>query len=294
MALLIWFNGELLEEKDIRISPFDHGFLYGDGVFEGIRAYNGRIFKCWEHIDRLYESAHTLMIDIPLSKKEMVEAMKKTLRANELRDAYIRLVVSRGRGDLGIDPRRCDRGPTIVIITTGLALYPEELYEKGLKVVTANTRRIPADSFNPRVKSLNYLNNIMGKIEANNYGVPEAIMLTDNGIVCECTADNLFFVKNGTVVTPPTWLPILDGITRKTILWLCGELDIPHKEDCFTLHDIYNADEMFLCGTGAELIPVIEVDGRTVGDGTPGPIFRKILEHFRVYANSHGEPIYED
>ncbi len=292
MAIKIWFNGELLEEKDIKISPFDHGFLYGDGVFEGIRAYNGRIFKCWEHIDRLYESAHTLLINIPMTKQEMVEALKTTLKANDLRDGYIRLVISRGRGDLGIDPRRCTANPTIVIIATALALYPKALYETGLKVVTASTRRVPSDSFNPRVKSLNYLNNIMGKIEANSYGVPEAIMLADNGIVAECTADNIFIVKNGQVVTPPAWLPILNGITRCTIIDLCCEMGIPCKEDCFTLHDVYNSDELFLCGTGAELIPVIDVDGRSIADGKPGPIFKRILDRFRAYASENGEDIW--
>ena len=294
MALKIWFNGKLLLEEQINISPFDHGFLYGDGTFEGIRAYNGRIFKCEEHINRLYESAHSLMIDIGMTQDEMIEAMKVTLRANNLRDAYIRLVVSRGRGDLGIDPRRCDSGPTIVIIATALALYPEELYRTGLRVVTANTRRIPSDSFNPRVKSLNYLNNIMGKIEANSYGVPEAIMLGDNGIVCECTADNIFIVKNGVVSTPPNYLPILDGITRQTILALCNEMEIPNRETCFTLHDVYTADEVFLCGTGAELIPVIEVDGRSIDNGSPGETFKKILKRFREFANSSGEPIYAE
>ncbi|MFA4985423.1 MAG: branched-chain-amino-acid transaminase [Candidatus Brocadiia bacterium] len=293
MGNKIWFNGKLLEEQEIRISPFDHGFLYGDGVFEGIRAYNGRIFKCWEHIDRLYESAHTLMINIPLTQKEMATACKEALKANNLRDAYIRLVVSRGPGDLGIDPRRCKGAPTICIIATALALYPAELYQKGLRVVTSNTRRIPVESFNPRVKSLNYLNNIMGKIEANNYGVPEAIMLGEGGVVCECTADNIFTIKDGKVVTPPTWLPILNGITRSTVLDLCAKMGIPAAECPFTLHDVYNADELFLTGTGAELIPVIEVDGRKINDGTPGPIFKKILDAFREYANANGEPIYE-
>ncbi|MDZ7815226.1 MAG: branched-chain-amino-acid transaminase [Planctomycetota bacterium] len=293
MALKIWFNGELLEEKDINISPFDHGFLYGDGTFEGIRAYSGRIFKCEEHVDRLYESAHSLKIHIPYTREEITEFMKVTLRANDLKDGYIRLVVSRGKGDLGIDPRRCDKGPTIAIIATALALYPEELYEKGLEVATATTRRIPVDSFNPRVKSLNYLNNIMGKIEANNFGVPEAIMLNHQGLVCECTADNIFIVKDGKVRTPHSSLPILCGITRNTILELCDELNVPSCEDFFTMHDVYNADELFLSGTGAELIPVIKVDNRSIADGKPGPIFRRILDRFREVANSTGEPIYE-
>ncbi len=290
---LVYVNGRYVPKEEASVSVFDHGFLYGDGIFEGIRAYNGRVFKLDEHLDRLYESAHTLLLEIPLSKEELREAVLETCRRNGLRDCYIRLVVSRGVGDLGLDPRKC-RQPTVIVIADRIQLYPEEMYRNGLRVATVPTRRNAAETLNPRIKSLNYLNNILAKIEANLSGYPEVIMLTAEGYVAECTGDNVFIVKKGTLLTPPKHMGILEGITRNTVMDLARAEGIPVAEEVFTRHDLFNADEAFLTGTAAEVVPVVEADGRRIGTGHPGPITRRLMELFREYAHSHGVPIYPE
>jgi branched-chain amino acid aminotransferase len=291
MSLVTYINGRFVPKEEATVSVYDHGFLYGDGVFEGIRAYNGRIFKLEAHVDRLFESAHTLGIAMPLGREEMTRAIVETVRRSGLRDAYIRPVVSRGPGDLGIDPRKCPR-PTVVIIVDVIQMYPEEAYRRGLRMITASTRARPVDVLNPRIKTCNYLNNIMARIEVNLAGVDEGLMLTTQGYVSECTADNVFIVKKGRVLTPSAHLGILQGITRQTVLDLCETLRIPASEQVLTLHDMYAADECFLTGTGAELGPVVQLDGRTIGTGQPGPVSLRILTAFRDLASREGTPVY--
>jgi len=291
MGLVTYVDGRYVPKEEAVVSVFDHGFLYGDGVFEGIRAYHGRVFRLEEHLDRLYESAKTIMLEIPLPRAEMREAILETLRRNGLRDAYIRPVISRGVGDLGLDPRKCSR-PTVVIIVDTIQLYPKEAYQRGLRTITATVRKVRPDMLNPRVKSLNYLNNILARIEANQAGVEEAIMLTADGYVCECSADNIFIVRGGEVWTAPPFLGILQGVTRDAVLGLARELGFPTVERVFTLHDIYTADECFLTGTGAEVGPVVEVDGRSIGDGRPGPITTRLLAAFHEMARREGTPMY--
>ncbi|MBO8129136.1 MAG: branched-chain-amino-acid transaminase [Peptococcaceae bacterium] len=293
MGLVIYLNGEYVSEEQAVVSVFDHGYLYGDGVFEGIRAYHGRVFKLKEHIDRLYESAHSILLNIPLTREEMQEVVLETLRRNNLRDAYIRLVVSRGAGDLGLDPKKCPK-PTVVCIAASIQLYPAELYEQGLEVVTVPTRRNLGEAVNPRIKSLNYLNNILAKIEAGLAGTMEAIMLNAEGYVAEATGDNIFLVKNGRLVTPPSYVGILEGITRNTVMELAREAGIPVEEKLFTRHDVYVADECFLTGTAAELIPVIKVDGRPIGSGKPGPVTWQLIRAFRELTKVDGPEIYPD
>ncbi len=288
----IFLNGELVDKGEAKISVFDHGYLYGDGIFEGIRAYNGRVFRFEEHLTRLYESAKAIMLNIPMQKEEMKEAVLKTIRANELKDAYIRLVVSRGVGDLGLDPKKCDEA-TVVIIASDITLYPDEFYENGLEVVTVPTRRNIPEGVNPRVKSLNYLNNIMAKIEANQAGVLEAIMLNNEGYVAECTGDNIFIVKGSKLITPPTYAGILKGVKREVVMGVAPEFDLEVREELFTRHDLFTADECFLSGTAAEVIPVVKVDGREIGNGRPGEYTWKLIERFRELANSTGTSIYE-
>ncbi|MFO7945501.1 MAG: branched-chain-amino-acid transaminase [Armatimonadota bacterium] len=291
MGLQIYLDGELVPQEQAKVSVFDHGLLYGDGIFEGIRAYNGRVFCLDEHIARLYEGAHVLRLDIPLTKEEMIEATLMTLRANDLHDAYIRLLVTRGVGDLGLDPRKCPE-PTVVIIADSIALYPAEYYEKGLSVITCSTRRNDPVALDPAIKSLNYLNNILAKMEVNEAGVPEGIMLSTDGYVAECTGDNLFYVKDGDLVTPPTSIGNLSGITRNVVIELAQEQNLPVQERLFHTRDIYTADECFLTGTAAELIPVVEVDGRAIGDGQPGPTFRQLLDKYSTLTQTEGTPIY--
>ena len=288
----IYLNGEIVPEDEAKVSVFDHGYLYGDGIFEGIRAYNGRVFMMDEHIDRLYQSAKTIMLDIPLNKEEMEEAILETIRANELEDAYIRVVVSRGVGDLGLDPRKCPKA-TIVIIASAIQLYPEELYETGLKVITVPTRRNGPEMVNPRIKSLNYLNNIMARIEANLADAPEAIMLNSDGYVAECTGDNIFIIEGETLYTPPKYAGILKGTKREVVLEIAEELGLEVREELFTRHDLFNADECFLSGTAAEVIPVVEVDGRSIGDGQVGSKTTELIKRFREIAGSTGREIYE-
>ncbi len=290
MNRIIFMNGKLVPEQEAVISVFDHGYLYGDGVFEGIRAYNGRVFKLEEHVRRLYESAHSIMLKIPYSQEEMIKAVVDTVNANKLTDAYIRLVVSRGVGDLGLDPRKCKEAQ-VVIIADKIVLYPEELYDEGLTVITVATRRNIADALDPKLKSLNYLNNIHAKIEANRAGVLEALMTNSQGYISEGTGDNIFIYRKGKLITPPPYLGILEGITREAVIELAQEEGIPLQEAPFTRHDVYVADECFLTGTAAEVIPVIEADMRTIGTGKPGPVTRTLMEKFRELTQTTGTPL---
>jgi len=293
MSIQVYVNGEFFPKEEAKISVFDHGFLYGDGVFEGIRAYGGRVFKLKEHIDRLYDGARGIMLDIPLTKEEMTEVVLETLRRNQLKDAYIRLVVSRGKGDLGLDPRKCQK-PTIICIADKIVLYPEELYTEGMEIITAATRRNRPEGVNAQMKSLNYLNSIMAKIEANLAGVPEALMLNTEDYVAECTGDNIFIVKNGVLITPPPFVGILVGITRNTIIELAKQMGIKVEEKVFTRYEVFTADECFLSGTAAEAIPVVKVDGRPIADGKPGPVTKKIIEAFKELIKTEGTEIYKN
>jgi len=286
----IYLNGKMVPDEEAVISVFDHGLLYGDGVFEGIRAYNGRVFRLVEHIRRLYESAHSILLTIPLSQEEMIKAVVDTVNANKLRDAYIRLVVTRGVGDLGMDPRKCKQAQ-VFIIADKITLYPEELYDKGLEVITVATRRNIAEALEPKIKSLNYLNNIHAKIEANRAGVLEALMLTNQGYICEGTGDNIFIYRRGELLTPPVYLGILEGITREAIIELAAREGIPLREVPFTRHDLYVSEECFLTGTAAEVIPVIEVDQRLIGSGKPGPITKRLIKLFRELTQNEGTPL---
>lgn len=288
--MIIYLDGQFVKQSEAKVSVFDHGLLYGDGVFEGIRAYNGRIFKCKEHIDRIFAAAKAIMLEIPMTKAELTEAMLETCRRNNLSDGYIRLVVTRGTGDLGLSPTKCPKA-TVFIIAATITLYPQEMYEKGMPVVTATQRRNKATIVDPQVKSLNYLNNILAKIEANRAGVLEAIMLNEDGIVAECTGDNIFIIKDGVIYTPPIHVGILDGITRRTVIDLAKQLGYELYEKEFTLFNVYNADECFLTGTAAEVIPVTQADGRVIGEGVAGPITKKLLEAFHGYAQNEGTPI---
>ena len=276
----VYIQGKFYSKENAKISVFDHGLLYGDGVFEGIRSYNRRVFKLKEHIDRLFESAHSLKIKIPLSKQAVIKAVIKTLKANHLEDGYIRLVVTRGEGDLGLDPRKCAGHARIIIIADKIALYPERLYGKGLKIITVPTIRNHPEALNPQVKSLNYLNNILAKIEAINAGYQEAIMLDSMGYVAECTGDNIFIIKDKQLYTPPQCMGTLRGITRDTVLDIARKLSIPTHEHVLTRHELYIADEAFLTGTAAEVVPVVCVDGRLIGNGKPGKITKLLLREF--------------
>jgi branched-chain amino acid aminotransferase len=292
MSRIIYLDGAFVPENEAKLSVFDHGVLYGDGVFEGIRAYNGRIFKCKEHIDRLYAAAKAILLEIPISKEEMTEVLLETCRKNEIKDGYIRLVVTRGVGDLGLNPVNCKK-PSIFCIAGTIALYPKEMYTNGMPIVTAVQRRNKATIVDPQIKSLNYLNNILAKIEANHAGVPEALMLNHDGIVAECTGDNIFIIKDGVIYTPPIYIGILDGITRKAAMDIAEGLGYKVVEKEFTLFNVYNADECFLTGTAAEAIPVTSVDKRVIGSGVAGEITKKILEGFKDYVNNNGTPIYK-
>jgi branched-chain amino acid aminotransferase len=281
-------NGKFVERSKATVSVFDHGLLYGDGVFEGIRSYSGLIFKLTEHLDRLFESAHTIMLRIPMEKDELIEAVKESLRINHLRDAYIRLVVTRGEGDLGLDPRKCAK-PTLFIIADHIQLYPQQLYDKGLEIITVATQRNVPEALNPQIKSLNYLNNILAKIEAINSGFEEAIMLSPSGYVTEATGENIFIVKGRKLLTPPPYIGVLRGITRQTVMGLAGRQRLAVQEELLTRHDLFNADEVFLTGTAAEIVPVVKIDGRVIGSGKPGPVTRKLLAAFRRATRTSGE-----
>lgn len=289
----IYLDGEMLEKEEAKISVFDHGLLYGDGVFEGIRAYNGRVFRLREHLDRIYNSARAIDLDVPLTKKDMGIAILDTLKANKLKDAYIRLVITRGVGDLGLDPQKCPKA-TVFIITDKIKLYPEEFYTNGLSVVTTSVRRTTPDALSPCVKSLNYLNNIMAKLDATRAGVPEAIMLNASGYVAECTGDNIFILKENTLFTPPSWVGALEGITRGAVMELArNKLKLVVKEEVFTQYHVYTADECFLTGTAAEVVPVVKADGRMIGDGTPGKTTLRLIKEFKELTRLTGMPIYE-
>ena len=288
----IYVDGKFCSERDAKVSVFDHGLLYGDGVFEGIRAYNGRVFKLKEHIDRLFYSAKAILLEIPLTHAELMKATVETIRANKLRDCYVRLVVTRGIGTLGLNPRSCKK-PSVIIIAGKIQVYPAELYARGMDIVTVPTVRNLHSAVNPAIKSLNYLNNILAKIEANNAGVEEAVMLNAEGFVSECTADNLFIIKNGALFTPPNSAGALYGITRGTVLELAEQLGVKISEPNLTRYDLFNADECFLTGTGAELIPVVKIDGRVIGTGKPGPITRQLVEDYHALTKTSGEPIYQ-
>ena len=288
----IYIDGKFCSERDAKVSVFDHGLLYGDGIFEGIRAYNGRVFKLKEHIDRLFYSAKALLLNIPMSHEEIMRATVETCRKNNLRDGYIRLVVTRGKGSLGLNPNRCGR-PSVIIIADKIQLYPPALYAKGMAIVTVPTVRNLHSAVNPAIKSLNYLNNILAKIEANNAGVEEAIMLNAEGYVAECTGDNIFLVKGKQLLTPPLSAGALYGITRATVIELAEQSGLKVSEPNLTRYDVFNADVCFLTGTGAELIPVTKVDGRVIGTGKPGPITRKLVGEYHALTQVSGEPIYK-
>jgi branched-chain amino acid aminotransferase len=284
----VYINGTLYEKKDAKISVFDRGFLYGDGVFEGIRSYSRLVFKLKEHIERLYESAQSICLEIPLTKEKMITAVCDTLKANRLENAYIRLIVSRGQGDLGLDPRKCHGKATVVIITDTIALYPERLYKEGLEIITVPTIRNLPEALNPQIKSLNYLNNILAKIEAVNCGYEEAIMLDALGYVAECTGDNIFIVKKNELYTPPQCMGTLRGITRDTVLEIASNKDIAVHEHVITRHEVYIADECFLTGTAAEIIPVVKVDGRKIGQGKPGKLVSRLIDEFHKLTKKDG------
>ncbi len=286
----IYLNGELKDEKDAMISVFDHGLLYGDGIFEGIRAYHGKVFMLDEHITRLYRSAKAIALDIGMTPEAMSEAVVATCKANNMMDGYVRLVVTRGVGTLGLNPYVC-KNPQVIIIADGIQLYPQELYENGLSIVTVGTKRNHPEAVNPKIKSLNYLNNILAKIEAINAGVMECIMLNPQGYVAEASGDNIFVVQGDTLITPHTWCGALDGITREVVMRLAPELGYKVKEDVLTRYDIYVADEVFLTGTAAEIIGVGVVDRRPIGSGRPGPVTQRLAERFRAFTREQGTPI---
>ncbi|MFN2541511.1 MAG: branched-chain-amino-acid transaminase [Chthoniobacterales bacterium] len=287
----IYIDGKFYPQNEAKVSVFDHGLLYGDGIFEGIRFYNGRVFRLEEHLARLWDSARSICLEIPMSMREMTDALLQTIRENDLRQGYIRLLVTRGVGNLGLNPEQC-KHPSVIIIAATVTLYPEAMYQKGLTLVTCATRRTSPGALNPAVKSLNYLNNVMARIEANLAGADEALMLNDSGNVAECTADNVFIIKRGQIFTPPITAGALRGITRAIVFEIAGELGIKVVETDVTRHDVFIADECFLTGTAAEIIPVIEVDGRRIGTGKPGAISTRMVARFRQLTRETGTPIY--
>jgi branched-chain amino acid aminotransferase len=287
----IYIDGKYFGERDAKVSVFDHGLLYGDGVFEGIRAYNGRVFKLKEHIDRLFRSAQAILLRIPLSPAGVTKAVLATCRENRIRDGYVRLLVTRGRGTLGLNPNRCGR-PSVIVIADKIQLYPPELYQKGMEIVTVPTARNLHSAVNPAIKSLNYLNNILAKIEANNAGVEEAIMLNAEGYVAECTGDNIFIVREGQLLTPPLSAGALHGITRSVVMDLARDEGWVVAEPNLTRYELFNAEECFLTGTGAEIIPVVKIDGRVIGGGKPGPMTIKLEQKYRALTRTTGEPIH--
>ena len=286
----IYIDGGFYPESEAKVSVFDHGLLYGDGVFEGIRFYNNKVFHLEEHMERLYKSAAAIALDIPLDQAALTEALLETIRRNELTDGYVRLVITRGKGDLGLSPWNCPK-PSIIIIAAKIALYPAESYEKGLKVVTCSTRRIAHGALSPMVKSLNYLNNIMAKIEASHAGAGEGLMLNEQGLVAECTGDNIFLVSGGRITTPPISSGALAGVTRAVAIGIASELGIEVSEPQTTRYDIYTADECFLTGTAAEIIPAVELDSRPIGNGKPGPMTQRFIARYRELTRTEGTPI---
>ncbi|MBA4496178.1 branched-chain-amino-acid transaminase [Paenactinomyces guangxiensis] len=289
----IFMNGKYVRKEEATVSVFDHGFLYGDGVFEGIRVYDGNVFRLREHVQRLYDSAKSILLNIPYSQEEMEQAVVEAVRKNGLRDAYIRLVVSRGVGDLSLNPNSCVE-PNVIIIVDQVKLFDKELFDKGIKIITVPTRRNVPDALDPKIKSLNYLNNILVRIEANRAGAAEALMLNSDGYVAEGSGDNIFIVKNGKLLTPPGYVGALEGITRQAIIELAEKLGYDVREEPFTRHDVYVATEVFLTGTAAEVIPVVEVDGRSIANGTPGPISKHLMQEFHKLVKVDGAKVYND
>jgi branched-chain amino acid aminotransferase len=288
----IYIDGKYYDERNARISVFDHGLLYGDGIFEGIRAYNGRVFRLKEHVDRLFCSAKSILLTVPLTHAGVMAAIVETCRRNKLRDGYIRLVVTRGPGTLGLNPNRC-KSPSVIIIAGKIQLYPPELYQQGMEIVTVPTTRNLHSALNPAIKSLNYLNNILAKIEANNAGCEEAIMLNAEGFVAECTGDNIFVVKEGRLLTPPLSAGALYGITRRVVMDLAAQSGVKVDEPNLTRYDLINAEECFLTGSAAELMPIVKIDGRVIGAGKPGPVTKKLVTQYHALTKASGEPIYE-
>jgi len=286
----IYIDGQFYSKEDAKISVFDHGLLYGDGVFEGVRFYNGRVFKLSEHMDRLFDSARAICLEIPLAKQEVSRALLETIRQNGLRDGYVRLLVTRGVGNLGLTPEHC-KTPTLIIIAATIALYPGEFYAKGLKVITCATRRVAPGALSPAIKSLNYLNNILARIEATQAGCAEALMLNEQGYVAECSGDNIFIVKRGRLSTPPITSGALGGITREIVFDLAAQAGIPAIEHELTRYDVFTADECFLTGTAAEIVPLVCLDGRPVGEGTPGKITGTLIAGFHQLTQTSGTPI---
>jgi len=287
----IFIDGKYYGERDAKVSVFDHGLLYGDGIFEGIRAYHGRVFKLKEHVDRLFYSAKAILLDIPMTHAQIMRAVVEACRKNNLRDGYVRLLVTRGVGTLGLNPKSC-KHPSVIIIADKIQLYPPEYYQRGLDIITVPTTRNLHSALNPAIKSLNYLNNILAKIEANNAGCEEAVMLNAEGFVAECTGDNLFIVRNGALFTPPLSAGALYGITRQTVIELAQESGLKVSEPNLTRYDLFCADECFLTGTGAELIPVVKIDGRVIGSGKPGRVTRRLEDKYHALTKAFGEPIY--
>ena len=291
MERTIYIDGQLLPASQAKVSVFDHGLLYGDGIFEGIRFYNGRVFRLEQHIRRLYDCARAILLKIPLTPEEMIAATCATVKANGLRDGYIRLVITRGVGPMGLSPFKCPT-PSVIIIADAISLYSEESYRTGLTMATVATRRPSHDILSPQVKSLNYLNNIMAKVEAIQAGAEEGLMLNDVGLVAECTGDNIFIVRDGAISTPPLTAGALDGITRGTVFDIAQELGIPIRERDFSRHDVFIADECFLTGTAAEVIAAVKLDGREIASGKPGAITQQIIARFRELTQTTGTPIY--
>ncbi|MDR3404089.1 MAG: branched-chain-amino-acid transaminase [Chthoniobacter sp.] len=291
MQLTIYIDGQFYPEHEAKVSVFDHGLLYGDGIFEGIRFYNGRVFQLTQHLERLWDSARAIMLTIPMTMAEMEAATLETIRKNNLRDGYIRLLVTRGKGNLGLSPDRCPKASVIIIAAT-IQLYPPEAYERGMTVVTCATRRVAPGALSPAVKSLNYLNNIMAKIEANLAKADEGLMLNEEGYVAECTGDNVFIVKRGEIFTPPIYAGSLRGITWQAVLDIAVELGLKVNITQLTRYDLYTADEFFLTGTAAEVIAAVKLDNRPIGDGKPGAITNRIIARFRELTQSTGTPIY--
>ncbi|MEM7144183.1 MAG: branched-chain-amino-acid transaminase [Verrucomicrobiota bacterium] len=287
----VYIDGQLLDEADAKISVFDHGLLYGDGIFEGIRIYDGRVFELEAHLDRFADSAKAIDLTLPLDNAAIAEAILETIRANELQDGYVRLLATRGAGGLGLNPYLCEKA-SLIVIASKISLYPEDKYTNGLTVVTCGTRRPSHAALSPTVKSLNYLNNVMAKIEAMHAGADEGVMLNEQGLISECTGDNIFVVKNGAVTTPPVAAGILDGITRRIVMNIIDEIGLPLSEPMMSRYDLYTADEVFLTGTAAEIIAVVQYDNRTIGDGKPGPVTRQCIEKYRDLTKTTGTPIY--
>ena len=292
MNLKIYIDGNFYDQSEAKVSVFDHGLLYGDGVFEGIRFYHDRVFRLEEHIDRLWDSAKAIALEIPMSRSEVIAAALETIRQNDLHDGYIRLLITRGVGSLGLSPDSCRR-PSVIIIAATITLYPEELYRKGLTMVTCATRRISPAALSPRIKSMNYLNNILAKVEAQEAGAAEGLMLNEQGYVAECTGDNLFIVKGDQIWTPPLNAGLLKGVTRDVVFELAEKAQLRIQERELTRYDVYTADECFLTGTAAEVIPAVQLDRRLIGNGQPGPVTLRLIELFRELTRTTGTPIYQ-